>query len=132
MKRIVWFLFAGGIGFIIDAGLTHVLISNAELNPFFARIPAIMAAMAATFVINRSRTFGRSPHSLMKEGFRYWVVGITSAVLNYAVYSLLMREIPTLQPLIAVICGSAAATFYSFFGYSRFVFRHHNRNRQDG
>lgn len=131
MKRIAWFLFAGGIGFVIDAGLTYALISNAGLSPFFARIPAIMAAMAATFIINRSRTFGRSPHSLAKEGFRYWVVGITSALLNYAVYSLLMRGLPTLQPLVAVICGSATATFYSFFGYSRFVFRHHNRKRQD-
>lgn len=127
MKRIIWFLAAGGLGFVIDAGLTYLLITQAGFSPFFARIPAIFCAMAATFVINRNRTFGRSERSIAQEGFRYWVVGVTSALLNYAVYSLLLHSIPMLQPIVAVIFGSAAATLYSFFGYSRFVFRHHNR-----
>lgn len=123
MKRLFWFLLAGGGGFIIDAGLTHVLITAAHVSPFHARIPAILCAMAFTWFINRSRTFGPSRHSLAVEGFRYWAVGITSALLNYAVYSALIYHLPMLQPLVAVVLSSASATLYSFFGYSRFVFR---------
>ncbi|WP_117193044.1 GtrA family protein [Rhizobium terrae] len=126
MKQLFWFLLAGGGGFLIDAGLTHVLIGAAGLNPFPARVPAIAAAMAFTWFVNRSRTFGKSPHSLAVEGFRYWVVGITSAVINYAVYAMLIYRTPFLQPIIAVIAASIAAMAYSFFGYSRFVFRHRN------
>ncbi|MCO5732740.1 GtrA family protein [Rhizobium sp. SSA_523] len=123
MKRLIWFLFAGGCGFLIDAGLTEGLILLG-MSPFAARIPAISAAMAFTFFINRTFTFGRSGHSLVAEGVRYWAVGMTSALLNYCVYSLLIHRLPLLQPVVAVALGSFAATAYSYFGYSRFVFRH--------
>jgi hypothetical protein len=33
-----------------------------------------------------------------------------------------MYRAPFLQPIIAVMAASLAATLYSFFGYSRFVF----------
>lgn len=122
MKRLFWFLAAGSGGFLIDAGLTHVLVELAGVSPFAARIPAIMAAMSFTWLINRSRTFEKSRHSLAVEGFRYWTVGVTSALLNYALYAALIYRAPLLQPIVAVMAASAGATAYSFFGYSRFVF----------
>jgi putative flippase GtrA len=122
MKRLFWFLAAGSGGFLIDAGLTHVLVELAGASPFAARIPAIMAAMSFTWLINRSRTFEKSRHSLAVEGFRYWTVGVTSALLNYALYAALMYRAPLVQPIAAVMAASAGATAYSFFGYSRFVF----------
>jgi putative flippase GtrA len=124
MKRIFWFLFAGGGGFLIDVGVTHALLTLTPIGPFFSRIPAIMGAMCFTWFVNRSVTFDPSPHSLAKEGFRYWAVGITSALLNYGIYSALIARIPQLQPVAAIVFASASATAYSFFGYSRFVFRH--------
>jgi putative flippase GtrA len=73
--------------------------------------------------VNRSRTFGPSSRSLAVEGFRYWAVGITSALLNYAIYSTLIYRAPQLQPVVAIVFASLAAMAYSYFGYSRFVFR---------
>lgn len=121
MRRLVWFVIAGGTGFAIDAGLTHFLIAFTPASPFLARIPAIMTAMAATWFLNRSFTFGRSSSSLAAEGFRYWAVGVTAALLNYAVYSALIYRLP-IQPVAAIVFASIAAMAYSFFGYSRFVF----------
>ncbi|WP_137129702.1 GtrA family protein [Rhizobium sp. FY34] len=131
MKKLIRFLIAGGFGFIIDAGLTYLLISFAGFSPFAARIPAILCAMAFTWAFNRTFTFEPSPHSLAKEGFRYWAVGITSALLNYALYSLLIHRLPLLQPVAAVVLSSMAATAYSFFGYSRLVFRHRRIKEED-
>jgi putative flippase GtrA len=122
MKRLFWFLAAGSGGFLIDAGLTHALVVLAGLSPLASRIPAIMAAMSFTWVVNRSRTFEKSRYSLAAEGFRYWMIGITSALLNYAIYAALIYRAPFLQPIVAVMASSAGATVYSFFGYSRFVF----------
>lgn len=124
VKKIFWFLSAGGCAFVIDSSLTYFLISVLGGSPFLARIPGIACAVAFTWLVNRSRTFGPSPHSLAVEGFRYWTVGVTAMIINYGMYSMLMARIPELQPLIAIIFSSAAATLYSFFGYSRFVFRH--------
>ncbi len=123
MKRLSWFLAAGSGGFLIDAGLTHALVEAGGFDPLSARLPAIVLAMAFTWLVNRSRTFGRSAHSLAVEGFRYWAVGITATAVNYAVYSLLMVRAPFLQPVVAISAASLAAMAYSFFGYSRFVFR---------
>lgn len=121
MRKLVWFVMAGGTGFAIDAGLTQLLIALTPAGPFVARIPAIMAAMAATWFLNRNFTFGRSSSSLATEGFRYWAVGITAALLNYGVYSALIYRLPV-QPVAAIVFASIAAMAYSFFGYSRFVF----------
>lgn len=131
MKKLIRFLIAGGFGFVIDAGLTYLLITKAGFSPFAARIPAILCAMGFTWAFNRTFTFEPSPHSLAKEGFRYWAVGVTSALLNYAIYSLLIHRLPMLQPVAAVVLSSMAATAYSFFGYSRFVFRH-RRSEDEG
>lgn len=123
MKKLLWFLFAGGGGFLIDVCVNHILLTYTPVGPFISRIPAIMTAMAFTWLINRTRTFEPSPHSLAQEGFRYWAVGITSALVNYAIYSTLVARAP-IQPVVAIVFASAAATLFSFFGYSRFVFRH--------
>jgi len=122
MKRLAWFVLSGGTGFAIDAGLTHLCLSMTPAGPLAARIPAIMAAMAATWFLNRNFTFGRSSAPLAVEGFRYWAVGVTAALLNYGIYAAIISRLPV-QPLAAIVFASLAAMAYSFFGYSRFVFR---------
>ncbi|MNY81404.1 GtrA-like protein [compost metagenome] len=57
------------------------------------------------------------------EGFRYGSVGLISAMVNYLIYSGLLLALPILQPMAALVIASIAAMAFSFFGYSRFVFR---------
>lgn len=121
MKFLSRLLITGGTGLLIDAALTHVLIEFAGLDPFAARIPAIMAATIVMWLVNRSRPSGQSDYSA--AGFRYWAISITSALVNYAIYATLIYRAPFLQPLVAVVFASLAAIAYSAFGHSRFVFR---------
>lgn len=123
MRKLVRFGIAGGIGFIVDAGVLALLLHLTPLGPFLARLIAIAIAMITTWSFNRAFTFGRSGHSLAAEGFRYGSVGITTALLNYALYSVLLISLPVLQPLAAMVFASTASMAFSFFGYSRFVFR---------
>ncbi|MEZ2132616.1 MULTISPECIES: GtrA family protein [unclassified Sinorhizobium] len=123
MRKLVRFGIVGGIGFIVDAGLLALLLHLTPLGPFLARLIAIAAAMITTWSFNRAFTFGRSGHSLAVEGFRYGSVGITTAFLNYALYSVLLISLPVLQPLAAMVFATTASMVFSFFGYSRFVFR---------
>ncbi|MDL2404776.1 GtrA family protein [Rhizobium calliandrae] len=124
MKKLFRFLIAGGIGFVVDAGVLHLLLWLTPFGPFVGRAISIPSALLATWFLNRTFTFGRSDRSLAAEGFRYGSVGLTSALLNYALFSSLLVSEPTLKPIIALTLASAAATAFSFFGYSRFVFRH--------
>ena len=123
MRKLVRFGIAGGIGFIIDAGLLALLLHLTPLGPFLARLIAIAVAMTATWSFNRAFTFGRSGHSLAVEGFRYGSVGMVTALLNYTLYSVLLISLPVMQPLAAMVLATAASMLFSFFGYSRFVFR---------
>ncbi|MBN8949731.1 MULTISPECIES: GtrA family protein [unclassified Rhizobium] len=124
MKKLFRFLIAGTIGFLVDAGVLHLLLWFTPLGPFIGRAISIPTALMTTWFINRNFTFGRSDRSLAAEGFRYGSVGLTSAILNYALFSSLLVAEPGLRPIIALTLASGAATAFSFFGYSRFVFRH--------
>ncbi|MEW9617032.1 GtrA family protein [Shinella sp. S4-D37] len=122
MKRLLFFAVAGGAGFLVDAGVLALLLHMTALGPLVARIGAITAAMLFTFWLNRTFTFGRSDRSLAAEGARYGGVGISAALLNYAVYSAIVLAFPGFPPVFALAIASAAAMAWSFLGYSRFVF----------
>lgn len=123
MSRLVRFGIVGATGFVVDAAVLELLMRTTPLGPFLSRAIAIAVAIAATWLLNRNFTFGASRHSVVGEGVRYGSVGLTSAVLNYLVYSALLVVFPALSPLEALVLSSIAATAFSFFAYSRFVFR---------
>ncbi|QND40149.1 GtrA family protein [Rhizobium leguminosarum bv. viciae] len=123
MRKLIRFTIAGGIGFLVDAGILSALLHLTPLGPFLARLIAIAFAMAAHRAFNRSFTFDRTGRSLATEGFRYGSVGVTAALVNYGLYSALLLSLPVLQPLAAMVIASVASMIFSFFGYSRFVFR---------
>lgn len=123
MRKLARFGIVGTIGFLVDGSVLWLLLETTPLGPFLARAIAIAVALAATWYLNRSFTFGASRRSIAVEGFRYGSVGITSAAVNYLIYSGLLLSLPILQPLAALVIASIAAMAFSFFGYSRFVFR---------
>ncbi len=62
LKRLSRFAVVGGLGFVVDAGLTVTLI-QVGLDPFSARLIAIALAMLVTWRLNRALTFGASATS---------------------------------------------------------------------
>jgi Predicted membrane protein len=122
MRKIAFFAIAGGTGFLVDAIVLSLLLRFTPLDPFTVRLGAIAVAMGCTYAINRSFTFGPSGRTIAAEGTRYGGVGLTSAALNYLIYSGALLIAPSLPPLAALTIASALATLFSYFGYSRFVF----------
>ena len=123
MKRFGWFVVAGSIGFLADAGMLALLLHATPLGPFAARLAAIVFAMGMTWAFNRAITFGRSRHPLLLEGARYGSVGVLSAVVNYVIYAAVLLALPWIHPLAAVVIASLGAMAFSWIGYSRFVFQ---------
>jgi putative flippase GtrA len=124
MKRIASFLIVGGVGFVVDVGVLLSLMHFARMDAFSARLVAIACALFCTWMLNRNFTFDKGAHSLAKEGARYWSVGISSSLVNYFVYSVLLLIDRQFMPLAALMLSSGCATIFSYTGYSRFVFRH--------
>ncbi len=123
MKRYFSFLIAGSVGFLVDVGILVVLMRFGHFDAFSARLVAIGGALCCTWLINRNFTFDRSAHSLAMEGARYWSVGLSSSLVNYGVYTILLLIDRNVPPLLALMVSSGCAQIVSYNGYSRFVFR---------
>ena len=121
-SRIVKFAAVGAAGFLVDAGTLAFVLKTTTLDAFSARIIAIAAALCATWLLNRSVTFGRSAHSLAGEAMRYGGVGVAGSVANYAIYSVILIAAPQAGAFAALCLASAAVMALSYFGYSRLVF----------
>lgn len=122
LTRLSRFGLVGGIGFVVDAGLTLTLI-QAGLDAFTSRLIAIALAMVVTWRLNRAITFGKSGASQRAEGLRYGVVAAVAAIINYAVYAALMLAFPNLFPVLAVAAATGVSMLASYLGYSQYAFK---------
>jgi putative flippase GtrA len=114
------FLLVGGTGFLIDAGLTLLLI-RVGMAPWQARVPAILSAMAFTWLANRRFTYRHNEHATLAEAGRYAGVAAVMALGNYLLFIGLSAW--SWPPLAAVIVATACQTIVSFWAYKSFVFR---------
>lgn len=122
IDRLARFGLVGGIGFVIDAGLTTAL-QAAGLGIFSSRLIAITCAMLTTWRLNRALTFGASQTSQVSEGTRYMMIAGLAALVNYTVYIILMLIIPDMIAALAVAAATGISMVVSYLGYSRHVFR---------
>lgn len=119
MPAFLRFMVIGGLGFGVDAGLTLLLI-HAGLQPWQARVPAILAAMACTWLANRRFTYQASESRPLVEAGRYAAVASVMACGNYLVFlGLVVIGTP---PFLSVVVATACQTVVSFWAYKRFVF----------
>jgi putative flippase GtrA len=123
MKKFLRFALVGATGFLVDISVLWLLLTYTPLGPLPARAIAIVLAMTATWLLNRRFTFGASRRSIVIEGFRYGFIGLVTSLVNYGIYAGLITMAPLLSPYAAVVAASLAAMLFSFFGYSRYVFR---------
>jgi putative flippase GtrA len=122
MTKALSFAVAGGVGFVVDAGILTLLLAATPLDPFSARLVSILTALSSTWFLNRNLTFGPSGRSLASEGARYGGVGAATSIVNYLIYSVMLIAFPHMPPLVALIAASGAAMVLSYFGYTRLVF----------
>ena len=122
VSKFARFAGVGGTGFIVDTGLTLLLIHRG-IDPFTSRVFGIMFAMITTWRLNRALTFGASRTSQASEGARYFIVAILAAILSYAIYTALLLSFTGFPPALAIVIAVGTTTLISFLGYSRFAFR---------
>ena len=116
------FALVGASGFVFDA-LVLMAGLAAGLDPFTARLIAVLAALSYPWLLNRSFTFGASPDHPAREWLRYMAANGAGAALNYGIYSLLLLVFaPALSPLIALCIASALAMLVNYWSNGRFVF----------
>lgn len=122
-NRFVKFAIVGAAGFAVDAGALALVLKTTALDAFSARIISIAGALCATWMLNRTLTFGKSGRPLAREAMRYGGVGIAGSVMNYFIYSTVLLAAPQAGAFAALCIASGSVMLLSYFGYSRLVFQ---------
>jgi putative flippase GtrA len=123
-SRIGWFLVAGSTGFCVDAAVLTGLIALGA-GPRAGRLVSFLVAMVATWLINRTRTFGdrAGPPSLAEFG-RYALASSLAAAINLALYMGLVTLGGVFErwPVLSLAAATAVSMCVNFWSYLRVVF----------
>jgi putative flippase GtrA len=125
--QFIRFCLVGGVGFAVDS---TVLLAGLwlGLDPLVVRIASIAAAGTTTWAINRRWTFAapaRTTRAKAREGLRYALVQTAGALVNYAIFALVVATFGRgPQPAMAgLVAGSTTALVLNFLGAKFLVFR---------
>lgn len=120
-----WFAVAGALGFVVDAGVLYLL--KGMLGLYVARGVSFLCAVLATWLFNRSITFGtsRSGHTRKNEFLIYLSLMVIGGSINYIIYALLIANYSFIatHPIIGIAVGSAAGMFVNLTTSRLFLFR---------
>jgi putative flippase GtrA len=125
-RQILLFAISGAIGFVVDAGIVQLLVREAGMNPYGARVLSFLAAATTTWGFNRRYTFaGHGGASRRRELARYLVAMAFGFVLNYGAYALCVATWPLVRswPAIGVAVGSVAGAVVNFLSSKYWIFR---------
>lgn len=121
-RHLLGFLGSGGTAFLVDAGIT-LLLTQAGLSPFIARLIAIAVAMVVAWLMHRRFTFAVSEPPSVRELLKFSAVAWSANALNYGIYAAVLVIWPALWPLAAMVLSTAVAMMFSYAGFRLGVFR---------
>jgi putative flippase GtrA len=126
LRRAASFIIAGTVGFLVDALVLELLAQVLSLQVHVARLLSFIAAVTATWLVNRRYTFHReSQGGLIAEWCRYFLSSLAGGAFNYAAFALALASIAYVREhlYVGVAIGSFAGMLVNYALYSRFVFR---------
>jgi putative flippase GtrA len=131
LHTLIRFGLTGALGFLVDAGVLHLIVTLLGMNLFLARGCSFICAATTTWVINRRVTFSATPRlrrGILTEWAAYFVASLGGGCVNYLAFAVAVRLSPVLHeiPSIAVGIGTIAGTAFNFVMYVKYVFRVHD------
>jgi len=111
------FVVTGCVGFLVDAAMLSLLLATTAFGPATARLASFGCALIATWILNRSWSFGDRPRPRLGVEFGgYIAVQIVGFLINYAVFLVLVTgavgvELAPIASLAMSSLSSATVTY---------------------
>lgn len=123
-QRFFRFALVGGLGFMVDASVLTLLVNGMGYGHYGSRAVSFTLAVTVTWLVNRRWVF-QAGSPTRREYSGYFVVQLLGAVINLAVYVLVIELHPPLAktPVLPLAVGSVVAMFSNFLLARRFVYR---------
>jgi putative flippase GtrA len=116
-KPLTRFALVGVVGFVVDGTILTLLTSLAGWRPWHARIPAFLAAVLVTWLLNRRYTFGaaRVQRRAVEAGL-YLAIQFAGTCINLAIFGMCLAYFPLLYaiPVVALAIAAVAALIFNF------------------
>lgn len=125
MRQFTLFCVAGGLAFLVDAGIVQTLVGLFGVDPLLARLPSFAGAVTCTWLFNRRYTFvPPAGLSLWQEASRYLLTQVAGLTVNFAVYAgLVLAFLEVRQwPVLGVAAGSCAGLLVNFVAARRWIY----------
>lgn len=127
-REILLFGLAGGIGFLVDAGVLYLL--KGALWLYAARVVSFLAAAFTTWLVNRNLAFQarKSGVPLHKEFSAYLALMTSGGFVNYALYVWLVTSsnLAAQHPVIGVAVGSLGGMLVNFLTARFLLYKRHD------
>lgn len=117
------FLTSGAIAFTVDGSVMEIGVRLLGLPTLIARLAGVACAMVAAWMCHRTLTFALTTKPNVGEFSRYVAAASTTAVINYAVFVVLLIMWPPFPRLIALVIASCVATIFAYLSMRYGVFR---------
>jgi putative flippase GtrA len=121
-RRFVRYCTVGGINTVVDFSSFAFLTSTLQMNVAGANIISYVAALCASFILNRNFTFRTPTYSLIPavQFCRFVVVSLVSLIGSTTAIWLLSAVI---APLEAKVVTAPLVVAWGYFAVQRIVFR---------
>jgi len=100
-----------------------ILTHFAGLDPYSARLIAILTAMVVAYFAHRRLTFAETSPPTLAQFAKFASVAAAANATNYIVYVVLLSAVTNITPLAAMAIASAIAMVLSYLGFRFGVFR---------
>jgi len=125
-RQFVTFSAVGTVGFLVDAAILYVVMSQLGAGLFGGRVISYLVAASSTWALNRRYTFrARCGANRTAEWGRFLVANAVGGLVNYVTYAVLVTLHATVaaHPVIGVAVGSVAGLLFNFTASRYVVFR---------
>lgn len=122
LREAIKFGLVGGFNFIIDVGITNLLVILAHWSPIYAGYFGTTIALGTSFILNRGWTFRAGQDKLARQASKFLLINGIGAAINAAAYTFLIRQFGiwyNLAKLLAIL-GSG---LWNFLMSKYWVFR---------
>ena len=110
-----FFALAGATGFVVDGTILTAGVALG-LTPGLARVPSFLAAVATTWIMNRSFTFRTAKRASWAEFMQYLFAMSFGLAVNYAVFLAVIWawDLARDWPVIALVPATLAGMILNF------------------
>jgi len=127
-RQILIFLFAGGVGFLIEAITIQFGVKFFYSDPQSPRFISYPIALLWTWYVNRTYGFQIKEAPNFVEFFRFLQSNIAAQFTNLAVYFALTSYVMAMAaaPIWALVIATVISTCVSFMLYQMYAFHKHS------